>query len=189
MHQPCAEDDGRMADDIMAVDERVARLEVTVAEGFSELNGRISTLDHKFDALDGKFGVLDRKVDALEHKFDTLEHKVDTLDTKFNALELKVDRLDRKFNALERKVDGLDARVDALNGKLDVVSDSLGDKMQLVLERLDLLASESRAATQAMQREWRADRDLMFATLTHHRVRIEALESNARRSSADPSTS
>ena len=52
-----------------------------------------------------------------------------------------------------------------------------------------LLASETRAATQAMQREWRADRDLMFATLTHHRVRFEALESNARRSPADPSAS
>jgi hypothetical protein len=38
-----------------------------------------------------------------------------------------------------------------------------------------------------MQREWRADRRLMFATLTDHGVRIEALEST-RRGAADPST-
>jgi hypothetical protein len=132
-----------MADDIMAVDERVARLETTVATGFSELNGRITTLEHK---------------------------------------------VDRKFDALERKVDGLNARVDALNGKLDVVSESLESKMQLVLERLDVWTKESRATTAAMQKEWQADRRLMYATLTDHRVRIEALESTARRGASDPST-
>ena len=143
-----------MADDIMAVDERMARLEVTVATGFSEQDVRFTRLEHRF-------GVLDRKVDTLDGKFDTLE----------------------------RKVDGLNARVDALNGKLDVVSESLEDKMQLVLERLDAWTKESRTTTAAMQKEWQADRRLMYATLTDHRVRIEALESNARRASSDPSTS
>ncbi len=120
-----------MADDIMAVDERVARLEVTVTTGFSALSGRMAVLEHK--------------------------------------------------------VDGLNARVDALNGKLDVVSESLEDKMQLVLERLDVWTQESRAASAAMQKR-RADRRLMFATLTDHRVRIEALESIARRDRSDPSS-
>jgi uncharacterized coiled-coil protein SlyX len=128
-----------MADDIMAVDERLARLEVTVAKGFSEQEGRFTRLEHRFDAL-------------------------------------------------ERKVDGLNARVDALNGKLDVVSESLESKMQLVLERLDVWTKESRATTAAMQKEWQADRRLMYATLTDHRVRIEALESTARRGASDPST-
>ena len=114
-----------MADDIMAVDERVTRLEVTVTTGFSALSGRMAVLEHK--------------------------------------------------------VDGLNARVDALNGKLDVVSESLEDKMQeLVLERLDVWTQKSRAARTAMQKR-RADRRLMFATLTDHRIRIEALESIARR--------
>jgi len=157
-----------MADEIMAVDERVARLEKTVATGFSELNGRITNLEHKF-------GVLDRKVDTLGGKSDALDRKVNTLDGKFDTLE--------------RKVDGLNGRVDALNGKLDVVSESLEDKMQLVLERLDAWTKESRTTTAAMQKEWQADRRLMYSTLTDHRVRIEALESPARRASSDPSTS
>jgi uncharacterized coiled-coil protein SlyX len=113
-----------MADDIMAVDERVARLEVTVAQGFSEQNRRIATVEEK---------------------------------------------------------------IDALNAKLDVVSESLEDKIDLVLDRVEGLAKESQAATKAMQREWRADRRLMFATLTDHGVRIEALEST-RRGADDPST-
>ena len=39
-----------------------------------------------------------------------------------------------------------------------------------------------------MQRESRADGRLMYATLTNHRVRIEALETTARHGVSDPST-
>jgi hypothetical protein len=38
-----------------------------------------------------------------------------------------------------------------------------------------------------MRRESQADRRLMYATLTDHRVRIEALERTARSDSSDPS--
>jgi len=109
-----------MADDVMALDERLARLEVTVANGFSEQSGRITSLE--------------QKVDTLEQKFD------------------------------------------ALNSKLDVVSESLEDKIQLVLERLDSRTKEMLAATESMRREWRGDRRLMYAMLKDHRVRIDALE-------------
>lgn len=38
-------DDGRMTDDIMALDERLTRLEMTVATGFSEIGTRIGQLE------------------------------------------------------------------------------------------------------------------------------------------------
>jgi outer membrane murein-binding lipoprotein Lpp len=178
-----------MADDVMAVDERLARLEVTVAKGFSEQSGCISSLEHKVDTLTGRVDTLDQKVDTLDQKVDTLDQKVDTLGRQVDALGRHVDTLGRQFDALERKVDGLNGKVDALNGKLDVVGESLEDKMQLVLERLDSRTNEMVAATQSMRREWRADRHLMYAMLKDHRIRIEALESTVRPGRLDPSTS
>lgn len=116
-----------MADDIMAVDERLARLEVTVAKGFAELGGRMG-------GLEGRMGGLEGRMSRLED------------------------------------------RLDALNSKLDVVSESLGDKMQLVIERLDAHISEMRLTTQAIVAEHRADRRLMYAMLQDHGIRIRALE-------------
>ena len=42
-----------MADDVMALDERLARLEVTVAAGFSELGGHMGRLEDRMDRLEG----------------------------------------------------------------------------------------------------------------------------------------
>jgi len=111
------EDDGRMADDVMALDERLARLEMTVAAGFAELGGRM---------------------------------------------------------------DRLEDRTDALNAKLDVSVETLDAKLQLVLERLDAHTREMRVWTEAIVKEHRADRRLMYAMLGDHRVRIQALEQEVR---------
>ena len=104
VHHGARDDDRRMADDIMAVEERVARLEKTVATGFSELNGRITSLEHRFDALDGKFN-------ALERKFDTLERKVDGLDARVDALNGKLDVVSE---SLEDKMQPVLERLDSL---------------------------------------------------------------------------
>lgn len=110
----------------MAVDERLARLEVTVAKGFAELGGR-------------------------------------------------VDRLEGRMSRLED-------RTDALNAKLDVSVESLSDKMNLLLERLDAHIREMRVTTEAIVNEHRADRRLMYSMLGDHRIRIGALEKGVYRS-------
>jgi uncharacterized coiled-coil protein SlyX len=120
------EDDGRMADDVMALDERLARLEMTVAAGFAELGGRM-------DRLEGRMG-------------------------------------------------RLEGQVDALNTKLDVSVETLDAKLQLVLERIDVHIREMRVWTEAIVKEHRADRRLMYAMLGDHRVRIQALEQDVRSS-------
>lgn len=101
-----------MADDVMAVDERLSRLEVTVAKGFAELGDRMDRLEGRMSGLDGRMGRLE----------------------------------DRK---------------DALNAKLDVSVEALGDKLQLVLERLDAHIHEMRVTTEAIVKEHRADRRLI----------------------------
>ena len=102
----------------MAVDERVAKLEVTVAKGFQKLGDRMSRLED---------------------------------------------------------------RMDAFNEKLDVTVESLEGKMDLLLEHMNLHIAEMRATTTAITRGFRADGRLLYSMLKDHRVRIEALESAARR--------
>ena len=63
-----------------------------------------------------------------------------------------------------------------MNGKLDVSVETLDAKLQLVLERIDAHTREMRVWTEAIVKEHRADRRLMYAMLGDHRVRIEALE-------------
>jgi hypothetical protein len=63
-----------MADDIMAVDERLARLEVTVAAGFAELGGRIGRLEDLTDALNVK---LDVSVETLDAKLQLVLERMD----------------------------------------------------------------------------------------------------------------
>jgi uncharacterized coiled-coil protein SlyX len=119
-----------MRDDVMALDERLAKLKVTVAGAFSELGGRIGGLDGRMDRLED--------------------------------------------------------RLDAMNAKLDAVSETLTDKMQLVLERLDAHAGEMRVTVKAIVEEHRADRRLMYSMLHDHGVRIRALEQATSPASAPP---
>ena len=49
--------------DVMAVDERLARLEKTVAEGFFEQGGRLAKFDARFNRLEDRMTALDSKFD------------------------------------------------------------------------------------------------------------------------------
>ena len=148
-----------MADDVMALDERLARLEVTVATGFNELGGRMG---------------------RLEASMDRLERSMDRLETRMDGLEGRMDGLDGRMAGFEGRSGRLEDRTDALNGKLDVSVETLDAKLQLVLERLDAHTREMRVWTEAIVQEHRADRRLMYAMLGDHRIRIQALEQEVR---------
>ena len=157
-----------MADDVMALDERLARLEVTVAAGFSELGGRMGRLEGRMDRLEGSM--------------DRLETRMDGLETRMDGLERRMDGLDGRMAGFEGRMGRLEDRTDALNVKLDVSVETLDAKLQLVLERIDAHNREMRVWTEAIVNEHRADRRLMYAMLGDHRVRIQALEHEARSS-------
>ena len=63
-----------MADDVMALDERLARLEVTVAVGFKELGDRMGRLEDLTDALNVK---LDVSVETLDAKLQLVLERID----------------------------------------------------------------------------------------------------------------
>jgi hypothetical protein len=49
-------------EDVMAVDERVARLEVTMAKGFLEQGQRLDRLEDRMATLDAKFDVVSESI-------------------------------------------------------------------------------------------------------------------------------
>lgn len=71
-----------MADDVMAVDERLAKLEVTVAKGFAELGGSLDRLEDRVNALNSK---LDVTAESLEGKMGLLMERMDA-----HAQEMRV---------------------------------------------------------------------------------------------------
>ena len=144
-----------MADDIMAVDERLARLEVAVASGFSDLGGRVGRLEARVEAGFSELG------------------------GRVGRLETGLSEVGARMNRLERRMDHLDDRVDTSNAKLDVSVEALSDKLQVVLERMDAHLRETRVWTEAIVKEHRADRLLIYAMLSDHRVRIQPLEQGA----------
>ena len=62
------EDDGRMANDYMALDERIGRLEETVAKEFFGVNGRLGGLENRMGRLEDRMGGLEDRMDALNSK-------------------------------------------------------------------------------------------------------------------------
>jgi hypothetical protein len=78
-----------MADDIMAVDERVAKLEVTVARGFAELGDRMRRLEDRMDAFNEKLNV---GVESPEGKMTLLLGRMDLHIAEMRATTTAITR-------------------------------------------------------------------------------------------------
>jgi hypothetical protein len=159
-HRPCTanprafragaqEDDATMANDVMALDERIGRLEDTVASGFTAVNNRIDTLDGKVNALDAR---------------------MNGFDDRLGRLEVTVAQ---GFFEHAKRMDRSDQRMDAMNHKMDVGFERLEGKIQTVLEHLDTFKEETRRNFDAFFKESRADRRLMYSILRDHGRRAE----------------
>jgi len=72
-------------DDVMAVDQRLARLEATVAQGFFEQGRRMGGLEGRIDGLAGRIGRLEDRMDRLEERMDRLEDRMSGLERKFDV--------------------------------------------------------------------------------------------------------
>lgn len=84
-----------MADDVMAVDERLARLEVTVAKGFEELGNRLGSLDDRITGLAGRMDRLESRMVRLEDRMDTFNEKLDrTVESLEAKMSLVLERMD-----------------------------------------------------------------------------------------------
>lgn len=80
-----------MTDDIMAVDERVTKLEVTVAEGFHELDGRMDRLDGRMDRFEERMDAFNERLGLVLERLDLLSVEMRTTITAMTR-ESRADR-------------------------------------------------------------------------------------------------
>ena len=74
------------SDEISAVDERLSRLETTVANGFHEDGKRFGVLDGRMGRLEGRMGRLEDRMDRLEGRMDRLEDRMSALENKLDVV-------------------------------------------------------------------------------------------------------
>ena len=72
-------------DDVMAVDQRLAQLEKTVAQGFFDQGRRIGGLEGRMDGLDGRVNSVAGRMDGLAGRMDRLEDRMSGLETKLDV--------------------------------------------------------------------------------------------------------
>ena len=165
-----------MATDYMALDERIGRLEETVAKGFFDLNGRMDNLERRMDGFDGRMDGLDGRVGDLDARIGGLDARIGGLDARIGGLDARIGGLDGRVAGLDGRMARVEDRLDLLNRKMDVGFENVEGKVQTVLEHLDAFQGEMRRTTDAIVKEHRADRALIFEILKDHGLRIRAIE-------------
>lgn len=86
------------------LDERIGRLEQTVALGFFEQGREISGLKGQIDGLEGRMDRLEVRMTALEEKFDILA------DTVLDATKTILERIDGMSQQMERSTKAIRRR-------------------------------------------------------------------------------
>lgn len=130
-----------MADAIMALDERLARLEMTVASGFSEQGTRITRLEEKVDRLG-------EKVDGLEQKVDRLGAKVNGLDEKLEGLNSK---LDVSMESLEAKMQLVAERVEVRMNEIATLVETMGREWRADRRLVYAMLKEHRVRIESLE--------------------------------------
>jgi hypothetical protein len=139
-----------VSETIERVSERLARLEVTVAQGF-----------HECAVRDGELG---KRIDALTRKVDS---NGDTLHRKIDSVSVSLDRrIDEVNVSLDHKIDGVNV---ALNRKIEEVNTSLDRKIEV---RTDAIREDIRA----LREEMRLTTDSIRLILVEHSGRLTDLE-------------
>ena len=111
-------------DEAMKIDERIGRLELTVAKGFFEQGQRIGGLEGRMGSLEGRMGGLEDRMDALSAKFDV------TTDAVLDAIKTVLERIDGLGEQMERSTAAIRKRHAADRRLTDSV---LGDHKRRIL--------------------------------------------------------
>lgn len=148
-----------MADTVDKVSERLAELEVTVAQGFHDLRPRFQSIDQSFEQVDQRF-------EQVNQRFKQVDQRFDQIDQRLNDLEHHVDE---RFHEAE-------LRDLALSQKIDVNTESLRSDLTTVLKAVDSLADEMRRGFDSIRKGHAADREVLTVTLQQHARRLNDLE-------------
>lgn len=86
------------------LDERIGKLEETVAKGFFEQGRRLKKLEDRMGGLEGRVGGLEKRMDALSEKFDVLA------DTVLDATKTVLERIAGLSQQMERSTKAIRKR-------------------------------------------------------------------------------
>lgn len=107
-----------MANEVMKVDERLARLEVTVATEFHEIGKqfrevfqRFDKIDQRFDGIDQRFDGIDQRLGGVDQRLDGIDHRLDRLEAAFKVQDDRLVAIDRTMTEGFRDIG---ARIDRL---------------------------------------------------------------------------
>ncbi len=134
-----------MADDVMALDERLARLEVTVATGFNELGGRMGRLEASMDRLEGN---MDRLEARMGSRVGRLEGRTDAFNAK---LDVSVETLDAKLQLVLE-------RLDAHTREMRVWTEAIVNEHRADRRLMYAMLGDHRVRIEALEQEVRSSR-------------------------------
>ncbi len=84
-------------DDVMAVDERLSRLETTVANGFFEQGQRVDRVEGRMDRLEDRLGALESKLDVVAESIRA------DIKTVLEAVTAGTDEMRRTTDAIRKE--------------------------------------------------------------------------------------
>jgi len=91
-------------DDVMAVNERLARLEKTVAEGFFEQRQSFESHDGRFVSLEARMARLEDRIVAIDSKLDIFSEAIrGDLKTVLEAVTAGTDEMRRTTEAIRNE--------------------------------------------------------------------------------------
>jgi exonuclease VII large subunit len=128
----------KIATDLAAVGQAVARL--------------IESVDARFDRVDQRLDRVDQRLDQVDQRLDQADSRFDQVDSRFDQVDRRFEQVDAAFleqrHYTEFAYQRLDAKMDAgfarVERKLDQFIDTQGKTNELVERRLRALESADR---------------------------------------------
>ena len=98
LREAMRDDIRRVAEGLMAVNERLDRFQV-------EMRTRLDEHDRRFDRIDAR-------LDEHDRRFDRIDARLDEHDRRFDRIDTRLDGHDRRFDSLDRGLGGVQVQFD-----------------------------------------------------------------------------
>ncbi len=92
-----------MADEIKQLIDMVAKLKITVDEGFGLMNNKFCEIDNRFEAVDKRFDEMDNRFDVMETAVKELNENQIKIMNSIKLIEHDVENNKKHIEKLEER--------------------------------------------------------------------------------------
>ncbi len=89
-----------MADEIKQLIDMVARLKITVEEGFAAVNERFEAIDKRFEGIDNRFDNLETAIKELNSNQLRILNSIKLLEQDIRCNKMHIERLEERESFL-----------------------------------------------------------------------------------------